>query len=304
MIILLFPLVLAVLMYFTVLGIAAFTHEPESTHTVVETANFLAMQIFPYIFIGAFVWIAISWFTGGNMMLATAGAREIRRNDNPEIYSLVENIARTAGMPMPKVYIIPDNSLNAFATGRNPENSAVALTAGIIQKLNRSELEGVIAHEMAHIGNRDVAVMMLVITGIGILTMAGQLMFRLGIRVRGKKSPGPIIAALGIILMLYGVFLAPVIMYALSRRREYQADATGALITRNPGALASALAKISGDSRVEALDGAPLMSAACISSAAHNEEGVSVSAFFSNLYSTHPPIKDRIEVLNRMDGQR
>ena len=301
-IVLLFPLALAVLMYLTVLGIAYFTHDPESAYTPLESANFMAYGIFPWVMGAAVLWLIISWFTGGNMMMATAGAQEITRNDNPEVYSLVENTARAAGLPMPRVFIMNDESLNAFATGRNPKNAAVAFTKGIIKKLDRSELEAVTAHELAHIGNRDVAVMMLVITGIGIITMIGQLMFRFGIVMRGRKNnPGPIIAMLGVILMIYGLFLAPLIMYALSRRREYQADATGALITRNPGALASALAKISGDSRVEALDKVPLMSGACISNAAH--DGKSAMGFFSNMYSTHPPVRKRIEALNQMDGQ-
>ncbi|MDR1124158.1 MAG: M48 family metallopeptidase [Elusimicrobiota bacterium] len=307
-IILLFPLVLSVMMYLTVLAVVYFTHDPRSAYTPLEAANYMAYSIFPFIAGAAFIWLAISWFTGDRMMLATAGAKEIQRADNPEIYSLVENTARAAGLPVPRVFIMSDNSLNAFATGRNPQNSAVALTSGIIKKLNRSELEGVIAHEMAHIGNRDVSTMMLVIMGIGAITMVGELMIRIGGRMRGKKSPGPIIVLLGIVLIIYGMFLAPLIMYALSRRREYQADATGALITRNPGALASALAKISGDSRVEALDGVPLMSSACISSAAKgegdSEGGAGFMGFISSLYSTHPPVRERIETLNRLDGQR
>jgi heat shock protein HtpX len=126
--------------------------------------------------------------------------------------------------------------------------------------------------------------------------------------MRGRKNnPGPVIALLGIVIMLYGMFLAPLIMYALSRRREYQADAAGALITRNPGALASALAKISEDSRVEALDSMPLMSSACISSAARgegsSEEGIGFMGFIASLYSTHPPVRERIEILNHMDGR-
>jgi heat shock protein HtpX len=306
-IIFLFPLALAVLMYLTVYAIAHFMHDPRSGYSVLETANHISFTFLPWILGGALLWMIISWFSGDKMMLATAGAKEIQRADNPEVYALVENTARAAGLPIPKVFIINDESLNAFATGRSPEHSVVAFTTGIIKKLNRSELEGVAAHELSHIGNRDVRTMMLVITGIGVITMMGQLCFRIGIRMRGKKNPGPLIALLGIALMLYGTFLAPLIMYALSRRREYQADATAALITRNPGALASALAKISGDSRVEALDGMPLMSSACISNAAaggSGGEGAGVMAFLSSLYSTHPPVRERIEALNKMEGRR
>jgi heat shock protein HtpX len=287
-------------MYLTIFAIVYFTHDPNASYPPLQTANILAIRISPFVFAVGFVWMAVSWFTGDSMMLATAGAREIKRDDNPEVYSLVKNTSIAAGLPMPRVFIMPDDSLNAFATGRSPEHSAVILTRGIVKKLNRSELEGVVAHEMAHIGNRDVRNMMLVITGVGIITLTGELMFRFGIRMRGKKSPGPIIALLGIVLMIYGMFLAPLIMYALSRRREYQADATGALITRNPDALASALAKISVDSRVEALDSVALMSAACISHA--GDEKSSFTSFFSELYSTHPPVEKRIQALNEMSG--
>ncbi|MDR0735077.1 MAG: M48 family metallopeptidase [Elusimicrobiota bacterium] len=307
-IILLFPLVLSLMMYMTVLAVAYFMHDAAAQYTPVQAANAMAAGIFPFVIAAALIWTAISWFAGDSMMLAVAGAREIQRADNPEIYSLVENTARAAGLPVPRVFIMRDDSLNAFATGRNPRHCAVALTSGIIKKLNRSELEGVIAHEMAHIGNRDVSTMMLVIMGIGAITTIGELMVRVGGRMRGRKNPGPFIAMLGVVLMLYGVFLAPLIMYALSRRREYQADATGVLITRNPEALASALAKISGDSRVEALDSMPLMSSACISNAARGgggaEEGAGFMGFIASLYSTHPPIRERIEILNRLDGQR
>jgi heat shock protein HtpX len=301
-IILLFPLVLCALMYVTVFAVAYFMRDPRDSYTTLQAANIWAMQIFPFIFAAGFIWVAVSWFAGDSMMLAAAGAYEIRRDDNPEVYSLVENTAITAGLPMPKVFIVPDDSLNAFATGRSPEHSAVALTRGIIKKLNKIELEGVIAHEMAHIGNRDVRTMMIVITGIGILTFIGELMLRFGLRMRGKKNPGPLIALLGLVLMIYGIFLAPLIMYALSRRREYQADAAASLITRDPGALASALAKISADSRVEALDSVPLMSAACISRSGEGKS--SFGSFISELYSTHPPVEKRIQALDQMDGKR
>lgn len=300
-IILLFPIVLIALMYITVLLVSVFTHDPSLPYTAVQGANSIALFVSPAIIGICFLWIMISYFSGSKMMMGIAGAREVQRNDTPEIYALVENTARAAGLPMPKVYIMDDDSLNAFASGRNPENSAVALTKGIINKLNKSELEAVIAHEMAHIGNRDVRTNMIIITGIGVLTLLGEIMIRVGSRMRGKNNPGPIIAILGLVLVLYGMFLAPLIMYALSRRREYQADATGALITRNPGALASALAKISGNSRVEALDKVPLMSAACVGEATGKK--TSFFSFLSGLTSTHPPIERRIAALKQMDGQ-
>ncbi|MDR1684702.1 MAG: M48 family metallopeptidase [Elusimicrobiota bacterium] len=299
--VLLFPLLLTLLMYATVLAFAHFTRDPQSPYTALESANSLALTIFPFIIGGSFLWLLISYYTGGNMMLSAAGASEILRSDNPEIYSLVENVAITAGMPTPKVYIIGDSSLNAFAAGRDPQHSSLALTKGLIQKLDRSELEAVVAHEMAHIANRDVRLMTLVITGIGILTLLGEIIFRAGMRGRGKKSQGLLIVLLGLVIMLYGFALAPLIMYAISRRQEYQADATAALTTRNPLALAGALKKISADSGLEALDAMPLIGAACIADA-KARGGKSFLEGLSGLYATHPPIEARIAALKQIAG--
>lgn len=222
--------------------------------------------------------------------MRAAGAVEIKRKDSPEIYSLVENIAATAGAPTPRVFIMNTQTLNAFATGRDPEHSAIALTIGIINKLNRPELEAVIAHEMGHIVNRDIRLTMLVSTGIGVLTLLGQILIR--VRARGKNGQAALVMNIaGLVFLFYGAFLAPIIMLALSRRREFQADATSAYLTRNPLALASALEKISGRSEVEALKDNTLVSAACI------EKAVSPKKFLSGLFSTHPPIEERVKVL-------
>ncbi len=300
----LFPLLLLVILYLTLWVAADFIYNPQVHTSVASLTGQLASTYLPFVALAAVIWMVVSYYSGDRMMLATAGAREISKEDNPEIYSLVENTAMAAGLPMPKVFVIEDESANAFATGRDPQNSAVALTTGIIKRLNKAELEGVIAHEMSHIGNRDVRLMMLVVTGIGVLTFIGQMLLRFGSAGRrgGGKNGGAItlvFVLLGLALIIYGVLLAPLIMYALSRRREYQADATAALITRNPAGLASALAKISEDSRVEALDSMPLMSSACIANAA-SEEGF--FAAVGGMFETHPPIKQRIEALMQMDG--
>jgi heat shock protein HtpX len=300
----LFPLLLLVILYITLWVAADFMYNPDIHTSVSSLTAQLAATYLPFVALAAVIWMFVSYYSGDSMMLSASGAIEISKEDNPEIYSLVENTAMAAGLPMPKVFVIEDESANAFATGRDPQNSAVALTTGIIKRLNKSELEGVVAHEMSHIGNRDVRLMMVVITGIGVLTFIGQVLLRIGASGRrggGKNSGaiGLVFALLGLALIIYGVLLAPLIMYALSRRREYQADATAALITRNPAGLASALAKISEDSRVEALDSMPLMSSACIANAAAGE---GFAAALGGMFETHPPIKQRIEALMQMDG--
>ena len=221
--------------------------------------------------------------------MSMAGAKEIYRKDNPEIYSLVQNVAATAGAPVPRVFIIQTNAMNAFATGRDPEHAAIALTTGIIVRLNRPELEAVIAHEMGHIINRDIRLTMLISTGIGVLTLLGQILLR--VNIRGKNNQlGVVLKIVGLLLLIYGAFLAPIIMFAMSRNREYLADATSAYLTRNPEALASALEKISGESVVKSIKDKPLISAACI-------EKASLSSSFMGLFATHPPIVERIRVL-------
>ena len=256
----------------------------------------------PLIFMGAGIWISIAYFLGDSMILHSADAKSLLKSQNPEIYRLVENVAITAGLPMPKVYIINDESLNAFATGRTPETASIALTTGIIKKLNKTELEAVIAHEMGHIGNRDIRLMLMIIVGISFFTFVGEILFRLGFYMKsGKKNPGPFIVFLGMAFLVFGYFIAPLIRLAISRRREFLADSTSALLTRNPEALASALQKISQDARVEILDNRPLVAAICIAPPGGKRE--SFFATIAGLYKTHPPVEERIKALLEMVGK-
>ena len=246
-------------------------------------------------FIVAFIWMGIAYLFGDKMMMAFAGATPMEREDNPKLFGAVENVAMMAGLPCPKIYIIQDNSLNAFATGQNPKNAAIAFTTGIIDKLQPLELEGVIAHEMSHIGNRDIRLDMLVITGVGVFGFLGRNMFRLHRSgSSSRKKDGQLLVLLICIafaLLIFDWIVAPLIHLALSRTREYAADATGAKIIHNPKALADALEKISTDSRVEALDHQKTMAVACIASPL---------AKLSGLTSTHPPIEERIRRLRHM----
>ncbi len=291
LIILAFPLLLAALLYITLWIFYAFSYDPLAGETVSGQVHGLFLVILPVLSILSIGWMIISYFMGGNMMMSMADAKEIKRADAPEIYSLVENIAKVAGAPTPRVFIMNTSMLNAFATGRDPQHAAIALTTGIIGKLERPELEGVIAHEMGHIINRDIRTTMLISTGVGVLTLIGNILIRVR-GGRGKSGRGTLILNIvGVVLLIYGAFLAPVIMYALSRQREYQADATSAYLTRNPLALASALEKISGRSELEAASKNAFLSAVCIANA--NGKGFSISS----LFATHPPIEKRVAVL-------
>lgn len=282
---------------------------PLNDYKVLLTASFGYIAVVALPIIGITVlWSVISYFLGDKMILSASSARAIKKSDSPDIYRLVENVAIAAGLPCPKLYIINDESLNAFATGRNPENASISLTTGIIKALNRQELETVIAHEMAHIGNRDIRLMMLIITGIGAITFISDVLFRtLRTPPRSNSKNGNagavflLMLFVAIALALFSLVVAPLLRFALSRAREYGADTTAAMITRNPGALANALEKISQDSRVEALDNMPTVGALCI----ENPLGKNRKRLFDSLaglYATHPPTDKRISALREMAG--
>lgn len=249
------------------------------------------------------IWMLISWAFGDSMMLGAAGAHEIQPDNKEyrEIFRTVENVALAAGLPMPRVYIINDNSLNAFATGRSPRDASVALTSGIIKKLDRQELSGVIAHEMAHIGNRDIRLDMLLITGVGVTVFIADILYRSVVYGNHSSSDNDNHGNSGAVLMMvwlafavFNSFVTPLLRMAVSRNREYAADSTGAFITRNPNALASALKKISTDSRVESMDNIKSMAAVCIANPSRTNR------FVSELMATHPPVEKRIQRLESM----
>ena len=251
-------------------------------------------------FIACMVWLVISWAFGDSMMLHSAHAHEIFDTDMQyrEIFRSVENVAIAAGLPRPRVYIIDDNSMNAFATGRSPRDASIALTRGIIKRLDKLELEGVIAHEMAHIGNRDIRLDMLLITGVGVTVFAADMILRLAIMGGNsndnKNNGAAVLLMVWLAFMVFNWIITPVLRMAISRSREYAADATGAQITHNPMALANALRKITTDSRVECLDKAKSMAAVCIAYPGGPRE------FASSLMATHPPVEKRIERLESM----
>ena len=250
--------------------------------------------------IACLVWMGISWAFGDSMMLSAAGAQEIHDTDTEyrEIFHSVENVAMAAGLPCPRVYIINDDSLNAFATGRTPRDASVALTRGIIKKLNRLELEGVIAHECAHIGNRDIRLDMLIITGVGVTAFAADLIYRVAIYGGGShddnnNKSGAVMLMVWLAFTVFNTIITPLLRLAVSRNREYAADATGARITRNPMGLADALRKISGNSHTKSLNNMKSMAFACIAEP-------SARGFMDDIFSTHPSTDKRIARLESM----
>lgn len=248
----------------------------------------------------------LAYFAGGDIVLAMSGAKEIQKRDHPQLFNVVEEMSIAAGMPMPKVYIIDDTAMNAFATGRDPKHAAVAITKGLLMKLSRDELQGVMAHEISHIKNRDMLYMTLAAILVGAVALLADVFLRGlwysgaagGRRRRSSRDGGggaqAILVVLGILAAIIAPIVARLLYLACSRRREYLADASAAILTRYPEGLASALEKISGDREVlEAANRAT----------AHLYIVHPVKSFeerASALMSTHPPVQERIAVLRGM----
>jgi heat shock protein HtpX len=245
----------------------------------------------------------LAYFQGGSMVLAISGARKIGPDDHPRLWNVVEEMKIASGLEkMPDVYIIDDPALNAFATGRDPRHAAVTVTSGLLQKMNRDELQGVVAHEMSHIKNRDVLLMTLCSVTLGTIVILAWYGTRImifgggGRRRDGGGGAAAIIILVAIVLAIVAPILAQVIYFAVSRKREYLADASGALYTRYPEGLASALEKIGG-STVE-LKSANAAFAPMYTANPFRKKGRAAE----DLSSTHPPISERVRILRSMAG--
>lgn len=243
---------------------------------------------------------SISYFQGDKIALWTSGARPITEEENKYVYHLVENLCIATGLPTPKIYIIDDLAINAFATGRKPELASIAITTGAIQKLKNEELEGVIAHEMSHIKNYDIRFMTLVAVLVGAISIMAQIFLRSqfwfgGGRRRDNEGGGQLAAVfmiIGIVLAILSPIIAELIKLAISRRREYLADASGALATRFPEGLANALKKIEAENL-------PLQRASSATAHLFLSNPFKSNSFF-NLFATHPPLEERIKRLREM----
>lgn len=248
----------------------------------------------------------IGYYASDKIALAVNGAKEISKEQAPELFRLVENLTIATGLPMPRLYVIEDDAMNAFATGRDPQHAALAFTTGILRRLEKVELEGVIAHELSHVQNYDIRLGTIIVVCVGIITMFADLIWRFNFFRRSRRDEG---AQLGLILLAVGIvlsILAPIgaklIQLALSRQREYLADASGALMTRFPDGLARALEKISQDT--DPLDHMnKATSHLYIADPTHADLGDGqkrAGSWIQRLFSTHPPVQDRIARLRTM----
>lgn len=237
----------------------------------------------------AFIYALIQYFLASKLAVAMTGAKEIEKKDNPRLYRIVENLAITTGIPTPKVYIIDDPAPNAFATGRDPKHAIVAATTGILEIMDDRELEAVMAHELGHVRNYDIRVSMIafgLVSAIGILSDIAMRMFFFGGDDRRDNNTNPIVLVVGIVLIVLAPIIAAIVQLAVSRQREYLADATGAMTTRDSEGLANALEKLEQYGR-------PMQKQN--SSMAHLFFSNPLKkGFFNNLFSTHPPLEARI----------
>ncbi len=258
--------------------------------------NFLTT--IPWITVGVIIWFIIAWFSHTTMINSATSSKPLERKENKRVYNLVENLCISSGMQMPKVNIIEDDSLNAFASGINTKTYAVSLSRGIINKLDDDELEAVIAHELTHIRNRDVRLLIISIIFVGIFGFVAEMLFRslrFGRVGRDRKQGGGIIIAL--ILALIGYLIATLFRFAISRKREYLADAGAAELTRRPRALASALRKVSADPTIEAVKRKDIAQMFIENPQVQMKEKSSFS--MATLFATHPPIEKRIQLLEQ-----
>lgn len=242
-----------------------------------------------------------SYYFSDQVVLSTTGAIPIKKSDNPDLYRIVENLAIGNGMPIPKIYIVKDISPNAFATGRDPKHASVAVTTGILDKLNKSELEGVIAHELSHIKNFDTRLMVIAAVLVGFIAIIADLFMR-GLFWGNMKNDNEdkrgqgLFIILGLIFAIIAPLVASLIQLAISRKREFLADASAALLTRYPEGLAKALEKISSDPK--SLHGATSATAHLF--IVNPFKGKGFQGWFAGVFNTHPPIKERIKILRSM----
>ena len=239
----------------------------------------------------------ISYWYSDKIVLMMTKARELQKKDAPELYNIVENLTIAAGLPMPRIYLVEDRSPNAFATGRDQKHAVVAVTSGILDILDRAELEGVLAHELSHIGNRDILVSTIVVVLVGFITLLSDFFLRMSLYGggrRGNGNAGGALALVGIVLIVLSPIIGMLIQLAVSRKREFLADASGALLTRYPDGLASALEKIarySGKMQRANHATAHLFIANPFGQSGH------VRGVLNRLFSTHPPVEERVRAL-------
>lgn len=250
----------------------------------------------------AILYTTLVFLSGDQMILGMAGAKPVTKKDQPYLYNTIEGLAIAAGMPTPKAYVIDDSAMNAFATGRDPKHASITVTTGLLKTMNRQELEGIVGHEMSHIKNYDVRFMMLTVVLVGVIVLLGDFLLRsfwFGSGRRKDDSKGSQLQAILLVAAIILAILAPIIgkliQLAISRRREFSADASSAVLTRYPPGLASALKKIAKDPDPLVDNANRAIAPLFISTPFRKSRG-----FITNLFSTHPPIEERIKRLEEM----
>lgn len=285
-----FPVLLLAMCY----AILFFTND----HDTYQVNHYFA-QIIPFVLVGVGGWFLIAWAGHSAFIRMATGSKSLERKENKRVYNLLENICISQGMKMPKLNIIRDDSLNAFASGINDNTYSISLSTGIINKLSDEELEGVLAHELSHIRNRDVRLLIISIIFVGIFSFVAEMAFR-SLRFAGRKSDKNGKGSGAIILIIIAItavayLISVLLRFGISRKREYLADAGAAEITKKPYALASALRKISADPMIEAVESRDVAQLFID----NPTPSVHKSASWDNLFATHPPIEKRIALLEQ-----
>lgn len=293
-----FPLLLLGMTYVIIWFAMRNVSGDDFTYTAPDP-NLAFLKIAPFILIAVGVWFLIAW-AGHSMFIRLAtGSKPLERKENKRVYNLLENLCISQGIAMPRLFIIEDESLNAFASGINQKNFSISLSRGIINKLDDEELEGVIAHELTHIRNRDVRLLIVSIIFVGIFAFLAEMAFRslrfggLGKKKNGKSAGAIILIAIVVTAVAYLISL--LLRFGISRKREYLADAGAAEMTKKPYALASALRKISGDPMIEAVESRDIAQLFID----NPKPSMHKSASWDNMFATHPPIEKRIALLEQ-----
>ena len=295
-----FPVLLLLLMYGLSVAYVGLAMPVSSTAEGLVLAAEHLTRIWPFAFLGAGVWFLIAWFSYQKIIEASVGARGLTRKEAPELYNLLENLCIARGITMPRLNIIETPALNAFASGLTDKSYKVTVTRGLIETLDQDELEAVLAHELTHIMNKDVRLLIISVIFVGIFSFFGELlfrnMFRIGVRTgghtrsrNGDSRGGGALILIAVAAIIITYLLALVIRFSLSRKREFLADAGAVELTRNPDAMISALNKISGRSKVDAPNDIQQMMV-------DNQQP------FAGVFMTHPPIGKRIKALQEFAG--
>lgn len=295
-----FPVLLLILMYGLTVGFVGLAFEMESVADGLALSWVLMGKYWPFAFLGAGLWFLIAWASHQALINLSTGARPVTRKEAPDIYNMLENLCISRGLSMPKLQIIDSPALNAFASGVSEKNYAITLTRGLIEALDKNELEAVMAHELTHIRNRDVRLLVIAVIFVGIFSFFGEMvfrnMFRTGVRIGGHSSGrkgdsrgGGVLILIAIALIVIAYILAQVIRFSLSQKREYLADAGAVDLTKNPDGMISALKKISGRSAIDAPGEVRQMM-------------LDNTAQFAGIFATHPSIDKRIAALQEYAG--